>query len=404
MDKHTFKRFVSITAALALTCSSFAGAGILASADNRSTEAPRSCDAQRATDALEILQISTWPAEACSVGHSIMVSDNNSGRTAEYLLKASIELETWTEQFDYSVLYEAKPDANGCFTLEYNITDTTAFHIAAIDRAFNIAFLDYGDPAQRPTSVKPGIYRGKNGLYEFTEETVRYVPIAYPIKECTYYYFETDYIENSIRLETEKNLRYDVPCFWSLNKVTGTPETGYHIDGSVPEMKEHPGDDLVLTDLTPTEGYLALSAYDTETSFIKPILYELTGCRRINNMQYDVSEDAVVTFTADCNTKSLDPIAHLSITVDMKTGIATLPDGSKRDQTKKKPLPLGDADCSGKADVADAVLVTRFLTEDKEAIMESKGIFIADVNRNGELESSDLSRILNVIAKKTAMD
>lgn len=62
--------------------------------------------------------------------------------------------------------------------------------------------------------------------------------------------------------------------------------------------------------------------------------------------------------------------------------------------------PWGDADCSGKVDVADAVLVARFCAEDATATITDTGKANADVNSNKKLDSSDLQEILEYIAKK----
>lgn len=63
-------------------------------------------------------------------------------------------------------------------------------------------------------------------------------------------------------------------------------------------------------------------------------------------------------------------------------------------------LPWGDADCSGKVDVADAVLVARFCAEDALATITDTGRANADVNGDRNLDSADMQEILEHIAKK----
>lgn len=63
-------------------------------------------------------------------------------------------------------------------------------------------------------------------------------------------------------------------------------------------------------------------------------------------------------------------------------------------------LPWGDADCSGKVDVADAVLVARFCAEDALATITDTGRANADVNGDRNLDSADMQEILEYIAKK----
>ncbi len=63
----------------------------------------------------------------------------------------------------------------------------------------------------------------------------------------------------------------------------------------------------------------------------------------------------------------------------------------------------GDADGNGNTDVSDAVLLARYLTEDAEAIITDQGRMQANVI-SGPLDSSDLTAILMIIAKKIRFD
>jgi hypothetical protein len=64
-----------------------------------------------------------------------------------------------------------------------------------------------------------------------------------------------------------------------------------------------------------------------------------------------------------------------------------------------KPVTLGDTDCSGKVDVADAVLLARYLAEDAEAGITPNGKLNADTNRNGTPDAGDTILILRFIAR-----
>ena len=59
---------------------------------------------------------------------------------------------------------------------------------------------------------------------------------------------------------------------------------------------------------------------------------------------------------------------------------------------------LGDVDCSGNVDVSDAVLLARFLAEDKEAVVTDQGKVNADVNKDGTPAQDDITMILRAIA------
>ena len=60
---------------------------------------------------------------------------------------------------------------------------------------------------------------------------------------------------------------------------------------------------------------------------------------------------------------------------------------------------LGDVNEDKSIDVADAVLLARFVAEDSEANVSSQGKQNADVNRNGNPDSEDVVTILKYIAK-----
>lgn len=60
---------------------------------------------------------------------------------------------------------------------------------------------------------------------------------------------------------------------------------------------------------------------------------------------------------------------------------------------------IGDANCDGKADVSDAVLIARIAVEDKSAEITSQGIANGDCNRDGSLTPDDIVALLRHIAK-----
>ena len=62
-------------------------------------------------------------------------------------------------------------------------------------------------------------------------------------------------------------------------------------------------------------------------------------------------------------------------------------------------LMLGDVNESGKTDVSDAVLLARFVAEDKEAKITAQGQRNADTNKNGKPDQEDIALILKYIAK-----
>ncbi|MCQ2417235.1 MAG: glycoside hydrolase family 9 protein [Oscillospiraceae bacterium] len=62
-------------------------------------------------------------------------------------------------------------------------------------------------------------------------------------------------------------------------------------------------------------------------------------------------------------------------------------------------VDLGDVTVSDGVDVADAVLLARYLAEDASATVSSQGLLNADVDKNGSLTSEDVVTILQYVAK-----
>lgn len=64
----------------------------------------------------------------------------------------------------------------------------------------------------------------------------------------------------------------------------------------------------------------------------------------------------------------------------------------------------GDANLSGKVDVSDAVLVARFCAEDSSANITSVGRLNADVTHNNNVDTEDVTKILQFVAKLITAD
>ena len=63
----------------------------------------------------------------------------------------------------------------------------------------------------------------------------------------------------------------------------------------------------------------------------------------------------------------------------------------------------GDMDCSGSLDVADAVLLARYLVADTEAVVTDQGIANADCNGSGRADEEDITLMLRAIAKQIVL-
>ena len=70
--------------------------------------------------------------------------------------------------------------------------------------------------------------------------------------------------------------------------------------------------------------------------------------------------------------------------------------------TTTEPVPAsavrGDADCNGDVNIADAVLLSRFLAEDNDITVSAQGKLNADVTDDGSVTSDDNAKILEYLA------
>ena len=73
---------------------------------------------------------------------------------------------------------------------------------------------------------------------------------------------------------------------------------------------------------------------------------------------------------------------------------------SAKDAAPACPMEFGDANQDGMVDVADAVLVARYVASDATATITDTGRALADVTRDGNVDGEDVTQILEFIAKK----
>ena len=113
----------------------------------------------------------------------------------------------------------------------------------------------------------------------------------------------------------------------------------------------------------------------------------------------DTTTSAPATTTIG-NTTTLAPDTTTSAPATTTTGdITSEPAGNDNPAPSTAAEKLGDANCDGAIDVADAVLIARFSAEDKEAILTGKGAANADVNGDGNIKADDATMILKYVAK-----
>lgn len=86
-------------------------------------------------------------------------------------------------------------------------------------------------------------------------------------------------------------------------------------------------------------------------------------------------------------------------------GTAEITENAPDLNVRKAAQPLkqavrGDANCDGRLDVSDAVLVARVVNEDRTAVITEQGIANGDADGQNGLNASDITYLLQLIAKK----
>ena len=126
-------------------------------------------------------------------------------------------------------------------------------------------------------------------------------------------------------------------------------------------------------------------------------------------IQIDCNEDGSYTLSC-CESQKFVLIPAETVTVTQPVQTTTAPGTTTAETTTEtaadttatapagKRLP-GDANCSGKVDVSDAVLTARTVNEDRTAVITDQGKRNADCNQNGNVDSEDITMILRHIAK-----
>jgi len=113
------------------------------------------------------------------------------------------------------------------------------------------------------------------------------------------------------------------------------------------------------------------------------------------------AKDLIPFFIDDIKLTSGSTATTTTTTKATTTTTTTTKTTTTTTSTTPKPITStlkGDVDCSGEVDVADAVLLSRFLAEDSTATISETGLANADVNGTGKQEQADVVTILKAIA------
>ena len=157
-----------------------------------------------------------------------------------------------------------------------------------------------------------------------------------------------------LKMETATAISFTAPAQGKLTLVFGETAASIKLDG---KKLTSAGSGIITADVS--AGAHALAKADACNLFY---------------MAYEPAGAAVTTTTTAATTTTV------TTTVPQQQGVA------------------GDVDLSGKVDVADAVLLARFIAEDRDAAISDAGKRLADVNRSGQPDTDDITLILKYIA------
>ncbi len=302
------------------------------------------------------------------------------------------------QDFDYAEFIPAGESGKEV-TFEYDVTDLSNYEFLALDRAYNVcANADVNENA-RPNSIEPGVYQSGCGIFIFTEDTVRFIPTM-ESSETSYHYtvsngklkFIGDMEDSSEQGEYELQV---------IRKLDGSLQIKGELFSMLlnTEFFDTPYEQTIKpVDIEDPEHYFAIHGWDAESNCIEPYVRSIVGNVDYILFGYEYLPDAVVVYDAACYRDS-EIVDTVSVTLDLKTGIGTLEDGTKIDFLHPAMTDTGDVNCDKSVDVSDAVLLARLLAEDPEVVISEQGLANADADHNGKCNSNDVIQILRAIAK-----
>lgn len=127
-----------------------------------------------------------------------------------------------------------------------------------------------------------------------------------------------------------------------------------------------------------------------------PLVYLLAVTEAAQNAQPEETTTTTTTTTTTETTTTTTTTETSGIGTTTKPEITTTTAAETQPEGK---LFLGDVNESGKVDVSDAVLLARFVAEDKSAKVTAQGQKNADTNKNGQPDSDDVTQILKYVVK-----
>ena len=125
----------------------------------------------------------------------------------------------------------------------------------------------------------------------------------------------------------------------------------------------------------------------------------------VSNKEYPGYQDIVVEYNTGAEVNAWTELRQYiqEQNIDAwKIGVVPVVDGvpmTTSNLTVNPPLETGNVNCTDGVDVADAVLLARFVAEEPDAVITAQGKQNADANSDGNLTNDDVIVILKMIAK-----
>ena len=108
-----------------------------------------------------------------------------------------------------------------------------------------------------------------------------------------------------------------------------------------------------------------------------------------------VKREAETTAPVTTTTETVTTTTEVTTTETVTTETTTVTETTAA-PVQRNP---GDADCSGKVDISDAVLIARFAAEDKDAVITDQGMANADCDGEKGVDGGDTTMVLRYIAR-----
>ena len=296
-----------------------------------------------------------------------------------------------TREDEFFVEAKATSDSGGT-TVSMKITNHTAWPARIVDNISMRYYMDLSeiiDAGLDPTSVEMRVDRDQTGMY--SGDGVKAAEISKPKQyKGNIYYVEVNFPDGRAFMPISEG---NHQCEILLALVY--PNYGKGWDAT----NDFSAKGLGSTDNEKT-AYIPVYENGVLISGDEPDGTKGTGSISANpapdgKKTTGTTEPRVTTTTKETTTTTTETTTTTSDTTTTEETTTTKTTTVKPDQ---KTI-WGDADCTGKVDISDAVLIARFANQDKTAKITDQGIANADVTGDSTVDSDDCTKVLKYVAR-----